>query len=613
MPQTTQHKTLKSRNPKGHSIKYRAMGILLVGLIAMLLVPMLYTDYLGSQHAHWSGGVLDVSHLDFSKGLYQLNGEVMAYPNQLISPISGGGQGDYKQLPFAWKATGAQAVTHGSYEFLLDHLTPGEMYGFYFLDALTAYEVFADGISIAKQGEPNTSPSDTVPASKVQAAYFKAQDTQSHIVIHVATKDSHLVGMWQKTLFGPMDQVFQYALKVRQADTFMIGAIFMMTVYFWLVFMIMRQDTAILYFSLVCTTVLVKAMYSGQQLGFENYPIIEYDFGLRLAYAMVPLIVVTVVAFIGKVFKDIFPVLFRRVCNWLSAIQVLVIMVTAQAFYQETFIFFQGFILVVALMLLFWLIKAVYKGREGSFVYLSGYVVFLVTALNDILYSMLIIQTGYYLSFGLFILILSQAGVLAIRIQRAFDTETYLKNHLENLVDERTQELEDEKNKFEALSKVDSLTRLYNKGYLLDMLQYELEGYNRYHGALSVLMVDLDHFKVVNDTYGHLVGDEVLVQVASTLVERSRRTDIVGRFGGEEFLIVLRFTALEDAIQHAQQLRQAIENLEFEAAGVKFAITASFGVATAHQGIVEEKDLIQEADAGLYMAKRTGRNRVGSK
>lgn len=592
--------------------KQRVLGILVIGLIVLLLTPILYIDHFAAQHAHWTNGILDVSRLDFSEGLYQLSGEVMVYPNQLISPTSGGGQGDYKQLPFSWKTRGDQVITHGSYEFLLDHIIPGDMYGFYFLDALTAYEVFADGVSIAKQGVPRANPSDTVAASKVQVAYFRAQDTHAKIVIHVATKDSHIVGMWQKTLFGPMDQVFHYALKARQADAFMIGAIFMMAVYFWLVFLIMRQDRAILYFSLVCTTVLVKAMYSGQQLGFENYPFIGYGVGLRLAYAMVPLVVVTVIAFIDKVFTNIFPVLFKRVCQWLSAIQVVLILVTGQAFYQETFVFFQGFSAVAALLILFWLIKAVYKGREGALVYLSGYVVFLVTALNDILYSMLLIQTGYYLSFGLFILILSQAGVLAMRIQRAFDTETYLKNHLENLVDERTQELEDEKNKFEALSKVDSLTRLYNKGYLLDMLQYELEGYNRYHGNLSVLMIDLDHFKVINDTYGHLVGDEVLTQVASTLVARSRRTDIVGRFGGEEFMMVLRFTALEDAIRHAEQLRLAIENLEFKAADVKFTITASFGVATAYQGIVDEKDLIHDADAGLYMAKRMGRNQVGS-
>ena len=270
-------------------------------------------------------------------------------------------------------------------------------------------------------------------------------------------------------------------------------------------------------------------------------------------------------------------------------------------------------IILGALLVLTWAMRAMKAGTEGADVYTLGYLVFFATAINDILYSMLIIQTGYYPSFGLFVLIMTQAAVLALRMRRAIKTEAYMKTNMERLVDERTKELELEKDKFENLSKVDSLTLLYNKGYMSEVLQYEFEAFKRYHGALSVLMLDLDHFKVVNDTYGHVKGDEVLQKVAEVITEHSRRTDIIGRFGGEEFLIVLRFTALEDAVKHAEQLLRQIENISFEHMGNTFNITASIGVSTATDRLLDERQLIHEADEALYAAKKNGRNCVVSR
>lgn len=592
---------------------YKKMIVLIAFALAItiLLSPIMLYESAAKEVATLINGVLNTSTLDFDKGLYILKGEVAVTANKLVDPVSDTfGSAVFESMPYAWKAK--DGVTHGSYQFKLEGLQKGRAYGFYLLEALTSYEVFVDGVSIARLGKPNPLPELTVPESKVQSAIFTAKSDTANVVIHVAGRSSHLIGLWQKTAFGPMEMIHAYEVKAKVSDAFVNGAILFMTLFLWILYLIMPEDKAKFYFALASTFVTVKSLYSGQQLGFVSYPLIGYGIGLRIAYLMVPAIAVTFMAFAGECFKDMSNKRLQKYFFSASAIQIAAILLLPQSMYQETFVFYQIMIIFAALLVLTWAIRAVRAGMEGADVYTFGYLVFFATAINDILYSMLLIDTGYYLSFGLFVLILTQAAILALRMRRAIQTEAYMKTNLESLVDERTKELELEKNKFENLSKVDSLTLLYNKGYMSEVLQYEFESFKRYHGALSVLMLDLDHFKVVNDTYGHVKGDEVLQKIADVLKEHSRRTDIIGRFGGEEFLIVLRFTALDDAMKHAEQLRRYIEGIQFEHLGKAFSITTSIGVSSATEMLLDDRQLIHEADEALYNAKKNGRNCVVS-
>jgi diguanylate cyclase (GGDEF)-like protein len=171
----------------------------------------------------------------------------------------------------------------------------------------------------------------------------------------------------------------------------------------------------------------------------------------------------------------------------------------------------------------------------------------------------------------------------------------------------------------------DGLTKLFNKRYLLDRLDGELKFARRHHTALSVLMLDLDHFKKVNDEYGHLAGDAVLVAVAGILQRAVRNEDVVARFGGEEFAIVLRAIPTADAALLGERLRRLVEQattrvaaadpgtttIADEPPGRDLRVTVSIGVAGYPDVDAVELDaLFQAADEALYRAKRDGRNRV---
>ncbi len=160
------------------------------------------------------------------------------------------------------------------------------------------------------------------------------------------------------------------------------------------------------------------------------------------------------------------------------------------------------------------------------------------------------------------------------------------------------------------LTTVDGLTQIYNRRYFEETLERELSRCNRYGRALSLVMLDIDFFKAINDTHGHLAGDHVLKHVASSLKTRVRREDIVARYGGEEFGLLLPEVDLKGATSLAEKARKLIEKTKFEFDKQPISVTVSAGVAALSPDLVDGTDLIRLADTRLYEAKESGRNKV---
>ncbi|MEO8194544.1 MAG: sensor domain-containing diguanylate cyclase [Gemmatimonadales bacterium] len=187
------------------------------------------------------------------------------------------------------------------------------------------------------------------------------------------------------------------------------------------------------------------------------------------------------------------------------------------------------------------------------------------------------------------------SGVAAIKRAHAIET-TRADNH-----------------RLAALAQTDPLTQLLNRRALTVRLLTEMERVRRYNAPLTILLLDLDHFKLVNDTYGHLAGDDVLVSVATLLRRAVRNVDTVARYGGEEFVIVLPETGKQGATALAERIRDRLSLQGVMVAGQEIRVTASIGVATfPSPGLVAVEDLFRAADAALYRAKGSGRNVVCS-
>ncbi|MBF0376696.1 MAG: diguanylate cyclase [Desulfamplus sp.] len=181
-----------------------------------------------------------------------------------------------------------------------------------------------------------------------------------------------------------------------------------------------------------------------------------------------------------------------------------------------------------------------------------------------------------------------------------------MNEELENKVNERTRELREKNRELELLAITDRLTGICNRLKLDEVFEYERVRSERYRLNFSVILIDIDHFKRVNDTHGHQVGDAVLVEIAHILMEYLRKSDVPGRWGGEEFLVICPETNGDSACLIAEKLRVTIASFNFS---VVDKVTASFGV-TAYQNEDDVKTMMARADAALYRAKEMGRDRV---
>ncbi|MGE5657702.1 MAG: diguanylate cyclase [Actinomycetota bacterium] len=184
----------------------------------------------------------------------------------------------------------------------------------------------------------------------------------------------------------------------------------------------------------------------------------------------------------------------------------------------------------------------------------------------------------------------------------------YTRDQFKKLLDEQailTEELE-------KLATTDPLTGVWNRRHLFALAEREITRVHRYNRPLSLLIIDIDHFKIINDTYGHAGGDEVLAILAKTVLNCLRKADFFGRFGGEEFVAFLPETTLKTAVAAAERIRENLANIVISVDEQQIRITVSIGVASYQKEDLTIDALLQRADKALYQAKNQGRNQVAA-
>jgi diguanylate cyclase (GGDEF)-like protein len=186
-----------------------------------------------------------------------------------------------------------------------------------------------------------------------------------------------------------------------------------------------------------------------------------------------------------------------------------------------------------------------------------------------------------------------------------------MRNKLEALVDARTEELRQKTLELENQATHDKLTGLFNRRYVDDFLQLEIEKAKRYDRPFTIALADIDHFKRVNDSHSHAIGDRVLCRISDILTNRCRKTDVVARYGGEEFLLCFPDTNAQFAEQICSQIRTAVEKTDWSDIGEGIRMTISFGIAEVGND-TRRTTILSDADMRLYQAKHKGRNRIVS-
>lgn len=204
-----------------------------------------------------------------------------------------------------------------------------------------------------------------------------------------------------------------------------------------------------------------------------------------------------------------------------------------------------------------------------------------------------------------------EAQDLSVAFKEMANNLKDLNNNLNRKVLERTQELDEANVQLQEIAIKDPLTGLYNRRYFDERLIQEFDRAKRYGTGLVIVMLDIDHFKDVNDTWGHSAGDDVLVKIATYLQHSIRDSDILGRVGGEEFGIIFPVLSSDSSVMAVlERMRLEVAELVCWVEDVKIQVTCSFGVAQLTEDITDAESLIKSADTALYEAKSQGRNRI---
>ena len=201
---------------------------------------------------------------------------------------------------------------------------------------------------------------------------------------------------------------------------------------------------------------------------------------------------------------------------------------------------------------------------------------------------------------------------MAYKLDHSYKELKRLNESLEEKVIERTKDLEKSKDELKVLASIDSMTKLYNRRYFSDISNEIFHLNKREHKSLALIMLDIDNFKKINDTYGHHIGDIVIISIADILLEHTRKSDVVCRYGGEEYMILLSEMHIDRCLEIAELIRTSVENMTVQVDKDRaLNVTISIGIALSDMRVDNSIEIaINKADNALYTAKRAGKNRV---
>jgi len=607
-------------------------------------------------------GVLDLTNWDMERdGTILLNGEWEVYLNQFVTSedIEKGAvkPSFYVSLPATTADFAKLALkSKNTYATLRMRIKMDQIHEPIALKSFIVFSAFRVLINDEWKDEVGivgSSKESSLPYYLNSQVSFHHTGNELEIIYHAS--DFYLNDLSVRSpILGLETQIKKYSQYGLGKDLFLFGSLFAMGLYHLGLYAKRKKDKAPLYFGLLCLLIAMRTIVTGERyleqlffLPFEVYCKIGYI----SAYMGLPLFL----NFLNHTMDHLLNAKLVKVINFVGLSLTVITLLTTRKNYD---LFLNFFFVCMGLALLYVFVKlllAYQKKTPYAGLVLLGFLAIGIAVANDIIYQTVLTSIGSFIPLGVFLFMLSQSELLAFKFSKAFrnaeeltsENESILQElkelnkTLERKVQERTEELnallseleqsnhhlmasmkqlavevEEHKiaeqkiseayEKIEIMSKTDYLTKLSNRRDIFDRVKKEAwEGMRHF----SVILCDIDHFKRINDTYGHSVGDRILKQVANQLRLAVGPDDHVARWGGEEFLILLNNTKSQRAVEIMERIRQAIENMTLIEGSQAVSITMTFGVCQ-YDGKGSFDSCIVKADKALYQGKKSGRNQV---
>jgi diguanylate cyclase (GGDEF)-like protein len=587
----------------------RKVRLIYYGLILILLLSSCGSGVVQEQ-PKVKNGQLDLRHWDFTKdGTVRLDGSwdffwdasvktMVQTPKTLIS------------VPGSWRDT--NRPLRGKAVYQLEVLTKPEtnLYGLKLYELPQSYRLYINDQQILENGVYNQNPELSQRSLVRPIAIFAHAGEKFVIKIEVVNLNEQQPGPRRSIILGAEAKIRQLQDNQLISDMLVVGVLLIMGLYHLGLYWQRRRDLGSLLFGLLCMVMIFRIAVTEEHYLHQYFP--NFSGSLEGLLDVFSFFVLTpTFAWIFSYFfkEDSKPVVLKTI-TWIFVV-VSVLYAFSEA--QVLFNFYLGFTLATGIYLLYVLFCGVQRQRFGSKIFLIGFLLFVGTSIWDILSYSNIVRTIYVSQIGFVSFIFAQAYVLSMRFNQALIVSEKLTLDLETIVTERTAALEESNRRLAALNITDALTGIANRRHFDLQLQQEWDRALRTERPLALLILDIDHFKLYNDHYGHQGGDTCLHSVASILIATVNRAgDTVARYGGEEFVVLLPETNREEALLVGERIRQAIEAASVPHAKSSFGfVSVSLGVSSQIPALGETpQQLLKQADDALYQAKKLGRNRV---
>lgn len=576
-------------------------------------------------------GVIDLRGQINENRLVSLEGEWDFFYNQLLSPqeieqhIS---SKKHIDVPKSWDLSTFDpdvdfARGYGTYhlKILMDDFD--EPIAIYIPVINSAYRLFVDQDLRVEVGEVGTSEASTSPHYAPQPLILFPENPEVNLTIQVSNYGYNWGGLAKSLRIGKL-LVLSYEIKKQVMNKiFISGFLFAIMIYNLALFSLRRSNPVPLIFALFCLCLGIREYVVENYLILNYFPTLGIRSLLTADHLSFFIAVVFGMHFNYLIFKQHFNFFFVKTTYFCSLVASAGLIIFGLNISHITLLFMQIYALFSVAYVFYILLLAYRAKQKGTRIMALGSVILGFCIINDILYAMEIIQSKYLASFGTAVYVLSQSYLTAINLNKGFMRSKLLSKKLEkqnielkNLTQqqedkiiERTNELALANKHLEQLAHNDALTEILNRHGMLPIIEQEQARFDRNQVGYSIALLDLDHFKCINDKFGHIAGDKVLKAIVDIVKNIIRDQDQFSRWGGDEFVLLLPDTDIDGAKKLAEKIRRAVEQISMSIEYQQISLSVTIGVAEIRAN-EQFSEVLKRADKATFKGKEQGSNQV---
>lgn len=596
---------------------------ILIFVIIFLLLSFILHKPTAVQPPKPNEGVLDLSNWSFEEnGIVSLEGAWSFYFNQFLThedfekgvsvlptpiPIPSTNKSMANLKPFA------ENKFYGTMRLVIKLPDHTKTYGLRTDIVLTSFKLFIDGNLYGGVGKVGTSRENSVPYYNILTTYFNPKSNEMELIYHTSdfsAEDSSIVA----PRIGLATQISREEQLGLGRDLFLFGMLLIMGIYHFGLYLMRRKDRAPVYFGVFCLLFSLRMLLVGERFLPSRLTLDFFVYG-RIAYLCVFIGFAALCGFLYHALDGLFAKWFIKTSVVLGSLFGFLILWVPYNFADSLLIIYALFGFILMSYAIVRLVIGVLKSYPYANIVLLGFAFLGATFINDFIYQITLANTPSLIPLGVSVFTFTQAYTLSARFSNAFtraeqlsiENESILlelklmNSNLESLVKERTSELQRALEEMEVMSKTDDLTKLPNRRLMLAKIKQLIEQKKNFYIALA----DVDYFKDINDNFGHVKGDEILIRLSAILSSAVGDCGFVGRWGGEEFLIVLETDQEDTILDKANEIRMAAAKCWHEDIGKNVTVTIGLCRYLENASI---DSTIANADKALYQGKAAGRN-----